>query len=238
MEVASPLRLCHATSTSPLSGTEPLSGAEPPEWRELAVSGRRVPGPTTAQSRVGSPPRHNYSRKSNSSCPLIAPTTVIIGDSITSGIHFFNATTLSFHGATAADIAHKIPSLLRSLPSSISRIIVQDGCNVTAHQQSEQTKCDFKRLLNTLKDCGKLFFISGPLPTVTQNCKHFSRLLSLNSWTDMLSNTQKVHFIDNFNSFWNRPDYFNSDGIHLNRSGRSILVSNIQYSVHTSVQID
>ncbi|CAJ1057824.1 hypothetical protein D4764_12G0010930 [Xyrichtys novacula] len=170
--------------------------------------------------------------------PLFAPTTVIIGDSITRGIRFFNVTTLSFPGATAADIANKIPSLLRSLPSSIRRIIVHIGCNDTARRQSEQTKCDFKRLLNSLKDCGKSVFISGPLPTMTQNCERFSRLLSLNSWTNMLCNAQNVHFIDNFNSFWNRPDYFNSDGIHLNRSGRSILVSNIQYSVHTSAQID
>ncbi|CAJ1050928.1 LOW QUALITY PROTEIN: uncharacterized protein LOC116399339 [Xyrichtys novacula] len=148
--------------------------------------------------------------------PLFAPTTVIIGDSITRGICFFNVTTLSFPGATAADIANKIPSLLRSLPSSIRRIIVHIGCNDTACRQSEQTKCDFKRLLNSLKDCGKSVFISGPLPTMTQNCERFSRLLSLNSWTNMLCNAQKVHFIDNFNSFWNRPDYFNSDGIHLN----------------------
>ncbi|CAJ1053384.1 hypothetical protein D4764_12G0010930 [Xyrichtys novacula] len=170
--------------------------------------------------------------------PLFAPTTVIIGDSITRGIRFFNVTTLSFPGATAAYIANKIPSLLRSLPSSIRRIIVHIGCNDTVRRQSEQTKCDFKRLLNSLKDCGKSVFISGPLPTMTQNCERFSRLLSLNSWTNMLCNAQNVHFIDNFNSFWNRPDYFNSDGIHLNRSGRSILVSNIQYSVHTSAQID
>ncbi|CAJ1078415.1 LOW QUALITY PROTEIN: uncharacterized protein LOC116399339 [Xyrichtys novacula] len=148
--------------------------------------------------------------------PLFAPTTVIIGDSITRGIRFFNVTTLSFPGATAADIANKIPSLLGSLPSSIRCIIVHISCDDTARRQSEQTKCDFKRLLNSLKDCGKSVFISGPLPTMMQNCERFSRILSLNSWTNMLCNAQKVHFIDNFNSFWNRPDYSNSDGIHLN----------------------
>uniref|UniRef100_A0AAQ5ZXM3 SGNH hydrolase-type esterase domain-containing protein n=1 Tax=Amphiprion ocellaris TaxID=80972 RepID=A0AAQ5ZXM3_AMPOC len=214
-------------------------------WQKQLQRPHRLPGPTKshqlcgsvptgqapARQPAGSPPLH-LSRKFTTSrpplAPLFAPTTLIIGDSIMRGIRFFNAITLSFPGATAADIAVKIPSVLRSLPSSVHRIILHVGCNDTARPQSEQTKRDFQYLTDLLKDCGKSIFISGPLPMVNNNSERFSRLLSLNTWISSFS------FIDNFNCFWNRPEYFNSDGIHPNRSGRSLLVSNIQYTVHTS----
>uniref|UniRef100_A0AAQ5Z7Y0 SGNH hydrolase-type esterase domain-containing protein n=1 Tax=Amphiprion ocellaris TaxID=80972 RepID=A0AAQ5Z7Y0_AMPOC len=221
-------RFHRSTITSTLTDTEP-QGQLAPAAAPLHTS----PDATSA----GSPPRH-LSRKFTTSrpplAPLFAPSTLIIGDSIMRGIRFFNAITLSFPGATAADIAVKIPSVLRSLPSSVHRIILHVGCNDTARPQSEQTKRDFQNLTDLLKDCGKSIFISGPLPTVNNNSERFSRLLSLNTWISSFCRASRINFIDNFNCFWNRPEYFNSDGIHPNRSGRSLLISNIQYTVHTS----
>uniref|UniRef100_A0AAQ5YZZ3 SGNH hydrolase-type esterase domain-containing protein n=1 Tax=Amphiprion ocellaris TaxID=80972 RepID=A0AAQ5YZZ3_AMPOC len=204
-------RFHRSTITSPLTDTEP-QGQLAPAAGPLHTSPDATP--------AGSPP-HHLSRKSTTSrpplAPLFAPTTLIIGDSIMRGIRFFNAITLSFPGATAADIAVKIPSLLRSLPSSVHRIILHVGCNDTARPQSEQIKPDFQNLMDLLKDCGKSIFISGPLPTVN-NSERFSRLLSLNTWISSFCRARRINFIDNFNCFWNRPEYFNSDGIHPNRS--------------------
>uniref|UniRef100_A0AAQ6A3Q9 SGNH hydrolase-type esterase domain-containing protein n=1 Tax=Amphiprion ocellaris TaxID=80972 RepID=A0AAQ6A3Q9_AMPOC len=208
----------------PPPGSNKPSGPKPgyPPQPPTSAAGRGSP----PLRRVRRPP-HHLSRKSTTSrpllAPLFAPTMLIIGDSIMRGIRFFNAITLSFPGATAADIAVKIPSLLRSLPSSVHRIIFHVGCNDTAHPQSEQ-----------IKHCGKSVFISGPLPTVNNNSERFSRLLSLNTWISSFCRASRINFIDNFNCFWNRPEYFNSDGIHPNGSGRSHLISNIQYTVHTS----
>ncbi|CAJ1052995.1 uncharacterized protein LOC115567150 [Xyrichtys novacula] len=163
-----------------------------------------LPQPSTAPP---SPPSPAISSTSGTGAmqplQLFPPTTLIVGDSITQGIRFFNATTHSFPGATVADIITKLPGLLQSLPPSIHRIIVHVGTNDTAHKQSELTKMDFKSLLHILQCSGKSVFISGPLPTLTRSIDRFSRLLSLNSWFRSLCSTLSTHFIDNFNLFWN-----------------------------------
>lgn len=53
--------------------------------------------------------------------PLIPPTTLIIGDSITRDIRFINAITRCFPGATVPVIMDKILCLLPSLPASITK---------------------------------------------------------------------------------------------------------------------
>ncbi|CAJ1069735.1 hypothetical protein D4764_12G0010930 [Xyrichtys novacula] len=166
--------------------------------------------------------------------PLFPSTTLIIGDSIIRGIRYFNAITRSFPGATVADITAKLPGLLQSLPASIHRIIVHVGTNDSAHQQSEQTKKDFRTLLDSLQCSGKTVFISGPLPTLTRSIDRFSRLLSLNSWLRALCSPLSTHFIDNFNLFWNRPPFFSNDGLHPNKLGHQTLAANIQHHIHTN----
>ncbi|CAJ1081170.1 hypothetical protein D4764_12G0010930 [Xyrichtys novacula] len=166
--------------------------------------------------------------------PLFPPTTLIVGDSITRGIRFFNAITRSFPSATVVDITSKLPGLLQSLPPSIHRIIVHIGTNDTAHKQSELTKRDFKSLLHILQCSGKSVFISGPLPTLTHSIDRFSRLLSLNSWLRSFCSTSSTHFIDNFNLFWNRSPFFSHDGLHPNKLGYYTLTANIQHHIHTN----
>ncbi|KAL7390215.1 hypothetical protein ABVT39_017145 [Epinephelus coioides] len=79
--------------------------------------------------------------------PLFPPTTLIIGDSITRNIHFFNATTCCFPGATVPVILGKPPGLLQSVPCSITRIVVHVGTNDLARGASELIKSAFTSLL-------------------------------------------------------------------------------------------
>uniref|UniRef100_A0A8C5BGS9 SGNH hydrolase-type esterase domain-containing protein n=1 Tax=Gadus morhua TaxID=8049 RepID=A0A8C5BGS9_GADMO len=165
--------------------------------------------------------------------PLVSPTTLIVGDSITRTIHFFNATTRCFPGAKVSTILDKLPELINSLPSSIHRVIVHKGYNDMARRQTELTKRDFN-VFSFLKRCGKSVFISGPLPTMSQRPERFSRLLNLNIW---LQSTCKIHnftFIDNFNLFWNRTSLYSTDGIHPNTLGSSVLAANIQHAVQSA----
>lgn len=113
--------------------------------------------------------------------PLFSPTILIIGDSITRNVRFFNSVTHCFPGATVPVIQQKLQGLLPSLPSSIKRVIIHVGTNDTALQQS-LTKSDFNHLFNFLKHCGKSVFISGPIPTVGRGAGRFSRFLSLHAW--------------------------------------------------------
>uniref|UniRef100_A0A672FGU3 SGNH hydrolase-type esterase domain-containing protein n=1 Tax=Salarias fasciatus TaxID=181472 RepID=A0A672FGU3_SALFA len=149
-------------------------------------------------------------------------------------IHFFNAITRCIPGATVPTILHGLPELLQSLPSTVRRVIVHVGTNDTARRQSEVTKQDFKDLFNLLESCGRLVFISGPLPTFFRGAERFSRLLGLNTWLQRSCTASNFYFIDNFNLFWNRPAFYHQDGLHPSTLGSSILAGNIQHTVHTS----
>ncbi|KAL7384544.1 hypothetical protein ABVT39_004411 [Epinephelus coioides] len=224
--------------------------------RLLKEAVRRHSGGLLSHSRVGAPPARARTTKSPhllpprshsmdhppASCespsphpvplrPLFPPSTVLFGDSIIRNIHFFNATTHCFPGATVPVIFDKLPELLHSLPFSINRLIFHLGSNDTSRRQSELTKMDFVTLFNLLKNCGKSVFISGPLPTLSCGAKRFSRLLSLNSWVQTACSTYGFTFIDNFNLFWNWSSFYRADGLHLSRLGSRMLAANIQHAV-------
>ena len=177
------------------------------------------------------PPPNNGSPQPqpSSPSPLFPLTTLIVGDSITRNIRFITATTHCFPGATVPVILSKLPDLLPTLPSSITRIIVHIGSNDTSKQQSELTKKDFKNLFSFLAATGKSIFISGPIPIHTSG--RFSRLLSLNTWLQPICRALNFGFIDNFNLFWNRPSFFKADGVHPNILGSRMLTANIHHTI-------
>lgn len=126
---------------------------------------------------------------------------------------------LSFPGATVPVISEKLPGLLRSLPTSITKVIMHVGFNNTSRQQSEETKRDFNKVFKLLRGCGKSVFISGPLPSLARGGMRFSRLLYLNTWLQSTCSLNSLAFIDNFNLFWNRSSFYRADGIHPRRLG-------------------
>ncbi|CAJ1078495.1 hypothetical protein D4764_12G0010930 [Xyrichtys novacula] len=187
--------------------------------RRHSAGNRGSPAPTCAPP----PPPHPR--------PLFPPTTAIIGDSIVRHVRFFNAVTHCFPGATVPTLLHKLPELLGSLPSSITRPVLHLGFNDTSSRQSEVTKDYFKKLFKVLTDCGKSVFISGPLPSFDRGMGRFSRLLSLNTWLHSACPCG-FRFIDNFNLFWNRSPFYRADGVHPSRLGSRVLGDNIRHAVH------
>ena len=200
----------------------------------LATSPPRVksPPPITAPTSLNHEIPHT---NSTSPRPLFPLTTLIVGDSITRGIRFFNAITHCFPGATTPAILGKLPDLLHTLPSSIHRIIVHVGTNDCSKRHSEVTKTEFRELLLFLNSCGKSIFISGPLSPHGCGSEKFSRVLYFHTWLQSLCRAHNLVFIDNFNLFWNRQSFFKSDGIHPNKLGTHILKTNLQHAVHYSV---
>ena len=209
---------------------------------DAAVSSHQPPARTpplqplsSSSSQVTSPPHSSYvNPQSDFPWPLFPPTTLLVGDSIIRNVRFFNATTHGFPGATVHVMLDEIPGLLRSLPSSIERVIVHVGSNDTSCQQSELTKMDFNNLPKLFLACGKSFFISGPVPTLFRGVGRFSRILSLNVWLQSACRTDNVGFIENLNLFWNHSENFKSDGIHPNRLGSSRLTDNILHVVQNT----
>ncbi|CAJ1050778.1 hypothetical protein D4764_12G0010930 [Xyrichtys novacula] len=185
--------------------------------RRHSAGNRRSPAPTFT------PPPHPR--------PLFPLTTAIIGDSIVRHVRFFNAVTHCFPGATVPTLLHKLPELLGSLPSSITRLVLHLGFNDTSSRQSEVTKDHFKKLFKVLTDCGKSVFISGPLPSFDRGMGRFSRLLSLNTWLHSACPCG-FRFIDNFNLFWNRSPFYKADGVHPSHLGSRVLGDNFRHAVH------
>jgi hypothetical protein len=82
------------------------------------------------------------------------------------------------------------------------------GTNDIFTKGSETIKDEFNCLFNLCKQSGKMFFISGPMPTLGRGNWRFSRLLSLNTWLQSAVDANDFKFIDNFNLFWNRAAFF------------------------------
>uniref|UniRef100_A0A3Q1HT76 SGNH hydrolase-type esterase domain-containing protein n=1 Tax=Anabas testudineus TaxID=64144 RepID=A0A3Q1HT76_ANATE len=215
--------------TTALQDTAPWDPSSCPRPSLSAATARRSSQMHGVRSEHG----HNFNDSSSerSPQPLFSPTTLIVGDSITRHIRFFNAATHCFPGATVPVILDKLPSLLDSLPSSIVRVIVHVGSCDTTRQHSELTKKDFNALFSFLKSCGKSVFISGPIPTLGRGIGRFSRILSLHTWLQSACKSQHLGFIDNFNLFWDRPSFFRNDGLHPSRHGSRMLAANIQHAI-------
>lgn len=209
----------------------PSGGYSPPEHSSTQHQPVLSTGSATAAPLVRSPQPPATEGAQPAISPLFPPTTVIIGDSIIKNIRFFDAVTFGFPGATVPIIIEKIRELLPTLPITVNRIIVHVGTNDASRHQSELTKVDFISLIDFLRQCGKAFFISGPIPTFCQGDWRFSSILSLHTWLESTCGKNAVHFIDNFNLFWNRADFFNSDGTHPSSLGVQHLAANIQHIV-------
>ncbi len=80
----------------------------------------------------------------------------------------------------------------------------------------------------------RLVTCSGPLPAYWGDEIH-SRLSSLNSWMSKWSPQNNIGFIDNWTSFWGRPDLLKRDGLHPSWGGATLLSRNMAHSlrVHT-----
>ena len=105
---------------------------------------------------------HTSGPQESTAVSLFSPTSLITEDFIIRNIRFFNTVTCCFPGATVSDIQDKLPGLLLSLPSSISRAIVHVDTNDLAREQSELTKKDFNGLFSFINACGKLFLAQSP----------------------------------------------------------------------------
>ncbi len=76
----------------------------------------------------------------------------------------------------------------------------------------------------------RLRVCSGLLPAYRGDEIH-SRLLSLNGWMSRWCPQNNIGFIDNWTSFWGRPDLLKRDGIHPSWGGAALLSRNMAHSV-------
>lgn len=191
--------------------------------------------------------RHSRGSKNHSSVPIRtsnrfsplsdAPTenpvesALVIGDSITRNVKIETPATIvtCLPGARAPDIKANLKVLAKA-NRKFSKIIIHVGTNDVRLRQSEITKINIKEVCELASTMADAVFCSGPLP-VKRSDEILSRLSSLNGWLSKWCPQNNIGFIDNWKSFWGRPDLLKRDGIHPSWSGAALLSSNLAYSL-------
>ncbi len=125
------------------------------------------------------------------------------------------------------------PSGLKVLANAkrkFSKIVIHVGANDVRLRQSEITKNNVKEMCELASTMSDTVICSGPLPAYRGDEIH-SRLLSLNGWMSKWCQQNNIDFIDNWKSFWGRPDLLKRDGLHPSGGGAALLFRNMARSL-------
>ncbi|XP_077087112.1 uncharacterized protein LOC143738927 [Siphateles boraxobius] len=154
-----------------------------------------------------------------------------IGDSITRNLKIETPATIvtCLPGARAPDIKANL-KVLANANRKFSKIIIHVGTNDVRLRQSEITKINVKEVCELACTMSGTLIYSGPLP-VRRSDEIVSRLSSLNGWLSKWCPQNNIEFIDNWKSFWGRPDLLKRDGIHPSWDGAALLSSNMAHSL-------
>ncbi len=160
---------------------------------------------------------------------------LVIGDSIVRNVKIETPATIvhCLPGARAPDILANL-KVLANAKRKFSKIVIHAGANDVRLRQSEITKNNVKEVCELASTMSDTVICSGTLPAYRGDEIH-SRLSSLNGWMSKWCPQNSIGFIDNWSSFWGRPDLLNRDGVHPSWGGAALLSRNLAHSlrVHT-----
>jgi hypothetical protein len=163
------------------------------------------------------------------------PKILFIGDSIVRNIHLdkkkaritkiccSGKRVKEVHGRAMLEIEHK---------PDLETVIFHAGVNDLRQKETETLKSHFCSLAEEVSKAGKNLVISGPLPMTRKGCEAFSRLLSLNDWLIKWCAEENLQFVDNFDTFWERPTLVGRDGLHPTQEGANAIAVNIMKSLN------
>ncbi|XP_077060994.1 uncharacterized protein LOC143713570 [Siphateles boraxobius] len=156
---------------------------------------------------------------------------LVICDSITRNVKIETPATIvtCLSGARALDIKANL-KVLTNANRKFSKIIIHVGTDDVRLRQSEITKINIKEVFELASTMSGSVICSGPLP-VRRSDEMVSRLSSLNVWLSKWCPQNNIEFIDNWKSFWGRPDLLKRDGIHPSWDGAALLSRNMAHSL-------
>ncbi len=132
-------------------------------------------------------------------------------------------------GARAPDILANL-KVLANAKRKFSKIVIHVGANDVRLRQSEITKNNVKEVCEIASMMSDTVICSGPLPAYRgdrfiADCRH--------SMAGCLSGAlqNNIGFIDNWMSFWGRPDLLKRDGVHPSWGGAALLSRNMAHSL-------
>ncbi len=156
---------------------------------------------------------------------------IVIGYSIERNVKIETPATIvhCLPGARAPDILANL-KVLANAKHKFSKIVIHVGANDVRLHQSEISKNNVKEVCELANTMSDTVICSGPLPAYWGDEIHI-RLLSLNSWMSKWCPQNNIGFIDNWTSFWGRPDRLKRDGLHPSWSGAALLSRNMAHSL-------
>ena len=132
-------------------------------------------------------------------------------------------------GAIISEIGPAIQEELAMCDPEI--IIVQVGVNEIGPRRSVKVLKDYTELLLRLKEARKPVIVTGILPRAAAKGEWYSRALSANASVARLCSTMGLHFVDLWDEFYGRRDYYLRDGLHLSNKGASALGDAYRYVI-------
>ncbi|XP_059407467.1 uncharacterized protein LOC132141820, partial [Carassius carassius] len=155
---------------------------------------------------------------------------LVIGDSIVRNVNIETPATIvkCLPGARAPDILANL-KVLANAKRKYSKIVIHAAANDVRLRQSEITRNNIKEVCELASTMSDTVICSGPLPAYRGDEMH-SRLSSLNGWMSKWCPQNNIGFIDNWTSFWGRPDLLKRDGLHPSWGGATLLSRNMANS--------
>ncbi len=131
--------------------------------------------------------------------------------------------------ARAPDILANL-KVLANIKRKFSKIVIHVGTNDVRLRQSEITKYNVKEVCGLANTMSETVIFSGLFPAYRDDEIH-SRLLFLHCWMSKWCPQNNIGFIDNWTSFWGRPDLLKRDGLHTSWGGAALLSRNMAHSL-------
>lgn len=202
-----------------------------------AASSSRAPGQSVQREPGGSsaavaPDTHQRSHQAPAN-PAPEPTVLVLGTSMVRHVRVIRGRTSCHPGAHVVDINNSAPDIIRHNPSA-STVVIHAGLNDLKLQQSETLKDHFKTLITTIHSYNKHCIISGPIPAPRFGDVKFSRVRLLHLWLKNYCLLNQIPYVDNFLTFFNRPELFKKDRLHPNIPGSRLLSMNIEMTIKSS----
>lgn len=158
---------------------------------------------------------------------------VVIGDSIIRGIDSIlckpdreSRMVCCLPGARVQDISDRLERILER-EGEDPVVVVHVGTNNIGKARMEDLFGDYKALGTKLRNRSSRVIISGLLPEPRANWLRDKNIREVNTWLKEWCGKEGFHFMGHWHQFWNRGDLYRWDGLHLNRSGTSVLAKRI-----------
>ena len=118
--------------------------------------------------------------------------------------------------------------LLNTQITNAKVIVTHTGENDVTDKGSILLQNDFKSLASTINKLNKKLVISGPIPLPRLSTEKFSRLLNLHEWLLKWTEENGIHYVNNFDTFWQRNQFFSPHSRQLSKYGYEALSSQIK----------